>query len=152
MINNCTFIGNVGRDPETKFFESGTCVTDFSLAINKGIKDGQEQEPIWVNCKAWGKTAQVAADYVRKGHRLAVVCRFEPESWTDRATGEKRSKPVFVVERLQLLTSKAEAEGGGGPGGSSESARRDGRRQAAAAPAWNSNVPADDLDDDEVPF
>ena len=149
MINCCTFIGNVGKDPETKFFESGTCVSEFTLALNKPPKDGQEQDPSWINCKAWGKTAQLVADYVRRGHRLAVQARVDQESWTDRSTGEKRSKLVFLVDRVQLLTSKAEAEGRG-DGGQSEP-RQQRRSAPAAAPAWNSNA-SDDVDEDEVPF
>jgi single-strand DNA-binding protein len=150
MINNCTFIGNVGKDPEAKYFESGSCVAEFTLAINKPPKDGQEQEPSWINCKAWGKTAQVAADYVRKGHRIAVVAHLDQESWTDRTTGEKRSKLVFIVDRLQLLTSKAEAEGRSQGQGQPEPRQRR-QTAAAAAPAWNSQLDGDPSDD-EVPF
>ncbi|MFN5118651.1 MAG: single-stranded DNA-binding protein [Cyanobacteriota bacterium] len=144
MINNCTFIGNVGKDPEARYFESGSCVAEFTLAIKKPAKD----EPVWINCKAWGKTAQLAADYVRKGHRIAVVAHLDQESWTDRTTGEKRSKPVFIVDRLQLLTSKAEAEGRSQGQGQQEPRQRR-QTAAAAAPAWNSQL---DEGDDEVPF
>ena len=65
-INLIVLVGNAGRDPELRFFESGSCVCEFTLAVNRPPRDGQNQEPLWVNCKAWGKTAQVAGDYLRE--------------------------------------------------------------------------------------
>lgn len=111
-INVVVLVGNAGRDPELRFFESGSCVCEFSLAINRSPRDGQEQAPLWVNCKAWGKTAQVAGDYVRKGSKVAVVGRLEIEQWTDRSSGEVRSKTLVMVDRLELCGSR-----GGGAGG-----------------------------------
>ncbi len=57
----------------------------------------------WFSCEAWGKTAQVIADYCEKGKQIAVTGRVEFEFWQDKKTGEKRSKPVVKVERIQLL-------------------------------------------------
>ncbi|MCH9714589.1 MAG: single-stranded DNA-binding protein [Cyanobacteria bacterium] len=111
-INVVVLVGNPGRDPELRFFESGSCVCEFSLAINRLPRDGQEQAPLWVNCKAWGKTAQVAGDYVRKGSKVAVVGRLEIEQWTDRSSGEVRSKTLVVVDRLELCGSRGGSNGG----------------------------------------
>jgi single-strand DNA-binding protein len=111
-INVVVLVGNAGRDPELRFFESGSCVCEFTLAINRPPRDGQEPAPLWVNCKAWGKTAQVAGDYVRKGSKVAVVGRLEVEQWTDRSSGEVRSKTLVVIDRLELCGSR-----GGGVGG-----------------------------------
>ena len=111
-INVVVLVGNAGRDPELRFFESGSCVCEFSLAINRPPRDGQEQAPLWVNCKAWGKTAQVAGDYVRKGSKVAVVGRLEIEQWTDRSSGEVRSKTLVMVDRLELCGSRGGGDGG----------------------------------------
>lgn len=109
-INVVVLVGNAGRDPELRLFESGSCVCEFTLAINRPPRDGQNQEPLWVSCKAWGKTAQVAGDYVRKGSKVAIVGRLEIEQWTDRSSGEVRSKTLVVIDRLELCGSRASGE------------------------------------------
>jgi single-strand DNA-binding protein len=70
-------------------------------------------EPDWFNLEIWGKQAQVAADYVRKGSLLGIIGSFKLDRWTDRATGEERTKPVIRVDRLELLGSKRDGEAGG---------------------------------------
>jgi single-strand DNA-binding protein len=106
-INTITLVGRAGRDPETRFFESGSVVTNLSLAVNRPSAS-REEEPDWFNLEIWGKQAQIAADYVRKGSLIGVVGRMTSEQWTDRGTGERRSKPVVKVERLALLSSRAD--------------------------------------------
>jgi single-strand DNA-binding protein len=105
-INTITLIGRTGRDPETRFFESGSMVSNLTLAVNRPSRD--DEEPDWFTLEIWGKQAQVAADYVRKGSLIGVVGRMTSERWTDRSTGEQRSKPVVKVERLALLGSRAD--------------------------------------------
>lgn len=109
-MNVITLVGRAGRDPEVRYFESGTMVANLSLAVDAGKRD---EDPDWFNLVIWGKQAQVAADYVRKGGLIAVSGRSTTEKWTDRNTGEQRSKPVVVVERLRLLGSKRDNEQGG---------------------------------------
>ena len=108
-INVLVLVGHAGRDPELRFLASGSCVCEFTLAVNRPPKDGQPQDPLWVSCKAWGKTAQVAGDYLRKGSKVAIVGRLEIEQWSDRSSGELRSKPLVVIDRLELC--------GGNPNG-----------------------------------
>jgi single-strand DNA-binding protein len=67
-------------------------------------------EPDWFELKIWGKTAQIAADYVKKGSQIAVTGRLSTERWVDKTTGEKRQKFVVNVERLSLLGSKGDNE------------------------------------------
>ncbi len=110
MSLNCiSLVGRAGRDPELRFFESGSAVANLTLAVNKASSN-RDEEPDWFNLEIWGKQAQVAADYVRKGSLIGVVGRMTSEQWTDRNTGEQRSKPVVKVERLVLLGSKADNE------------------------------------------
>jgi len=108
-INSVTLTGRAGRDAEVKYFESGSCVAQFSIAVDRYSKEGGK-EADWFNIKLWGKQAQVAADYVRKGSLVGVTGRLEIEKWTDRASGEERSKPVVVGDRLELLGGRREAE------------------------------------------
>jgi single-strand DNA-binding protein len=107
-MNNITLVGRCGADPEVRYLESGKVVAELRLAVNRRSRD---EEPDWFNLKIWDKQAQVAADYVRKGSLIGVIGRLEMEKWTDRASGEQRSKPVVVVGRLELLGPKPELGG-----------------------------------------
>jgi single-strand DNA-binding protein len=109
-MNVITLVGRAGRDPEVRYFESGTMVANLSLAVNAYKRD---EEPDWFNLVIWGKQAQVAADYVRKGSQIAISGRMTSEKWTDKNTGEPRSKPIVNVERITLLGSKRDSDNGG---------------------------------------
>ena len=102
-LNVCSFTGRAGKDPEVRYFEDGKSVAQFTIAVEGWKRDS---EPLWLNLKIWGKAAQVAADYVRKGSQIAVSGQLENETWTDRNTGEKRSKIILAVRDLTLLGSK----------------------------------------------
>lgn len=135
-MNQITLVGRAGRDPEVRYFESGTVVANLTLAT-RGHK--ADSEPDWHNLEIWGKQAQVAADYVRRGSLIGVTGSLSTSKWTDRATGEERSKPVIRVDRLELL----------GP-------RRDAESPAPAAPAAPAAPPPaptqPDPLDEEIPF
>ena len=106
-INSVTLVGRAGRDPEVRYFESGTVVANLTMAVNRR---NREDEPDWFNLEIWGKQAQVAADYVKKGSLIGVTGSFKMDSWKDRNTGEDRNKPVVRVDRLELLGSKRDTE------------------------------------------
>ena len=108
-INSVTLVGRAGRDPEVRYFESGTVVANLTMAVNRRSR---EDEPDWFNLEIWGKQAQVAADYVKKGSLIGVTGSFKLDSWKDRNTGEDRNKPVVRVDRLELLGSKRDSENG----------------------------------------
>jgi len=112
--NRVALVGRAGRDPEVRYFESGSMVANLTLAVSRRSRD---DEPDWFNLEIWGKQAQVAADYVRKGSLLGIIGSFKLDRWTDRTTGEERTKPVINVDRLELLGSKRDAAGAGGDGG-----------------------------------
>ena len=116
-VNSITLVGRAGRDPEVRYFESGSVVANLTLAVNRRSRD---DEPDWFNLEIWGKQAQVAADYVRKGSLLGIIGSFKLDRWTDRATGEERTKPVIRVDRLELLGSRRDSEGAAAGGGFSE--------------------------------
>ena len=116
-VNSVTLVGRAGRDPEVRYFESGSVVANLTMAVNRRSRD---DEPDWFNLEIWGKQAQVAADYVKKGSLLGIIGSLKLDRWTDRASGEERSKPVVRVDRLELLGSRRDSEqnanfGGGAP-------------------------------------
>jgi len=106
-INSVTLVGRAGRDPEVRYFESGTVVANLTMAVNRRNRD---DEPDWFNLEIWGKQAQVAADYVKKGALIGITGSFKLDSWKDRNTGEDRNKPVVRVDRLELLGSRKDSE------------------------------------------
>ena len=106
-INSISLVGRAGRDPEVKYFESGSIVANLTLAVNRRSK---QDEPDWFNLEIWGKQAQVAADYIKKGSLIGVTGSFKLDQWKDKNNGEARYKPVVRVDRLELLGSRKEEE------------------------------------------
>jgi len=106
-INTISLVGRAGREPDVRYFESGSTVANFTLAVNRISKS---DEPDWFNLEIWGKQAQIAADYVKKGSLLGITGSFKIDSWKDKNTGEDRFKPVVRVDRLNLLSSRKETE------------------------------------------
>jgi len=106
-INTINLVGRAGREPDVRYFESGSTVANFTLAVNR---IGKSDEPDWFNLEIWGKQAQIAADYVKKGSLVGITGSFKIDSWKDKNTGEDRFKPVVRVDRLNLLSSRKEAD------------------------------------------
>jgi single-strand DNA-binding protein len=136
-VNSVALVGRAGRDPEANYFESGSMVAKFTLAVNRRSRD---DKPDWFPLEIWGKQAQVAADYVRKGSLLGITGSFKLDRWTDRTTGEERSKPVITVDRLDLLGGRREAESGGPV------------RGGESAQPWNAAALGGQPEDDDIPF
>ncbi|MGB3199696.1 MAG: single-stranded DNA-binding protein [Nodosilinea sp.] len=107
-VNVVTLVGRVGTDPEVKYFESGTVVCNLTLAVRR--RSSRDDKPDWFNLELWGKTAEVAANYVRKGSLIGVSGALKLDHWQDRSTGAARSKPVVRVDRLDLLGSRRDNE------------------------------------------
>ena len=110
-LNVVTLVGRVGGDPDVKYFESGTVLCKLTLAVRKRSRNPDEQTD-WFNLEIWGKTAQIAADYVRKGSLIGVTGSLKFDRWQDRNTGSNRSKPIIKVDHLDLLGSKRDNESG----------------------------------------
>ncbi|XFA72664.1 single-stranded DNA-binding protein [Thermosynechococcaceae cyanobacterium Okahandja] len=113
-LNVVHLVGRVGGDPDVRYFESGSVKCRLTLAVNRPSKDDQ---PDWFNLEIWGKTAQVAADYVRKGTLLGVKGTLKFDRWQDRNTGAERSSPVILVDRMDLLSSKRDSDPSAVPSG-----------------------------------
>jgi single-strand DNA-binding protein len=118
-LNVVTLVGRVGGDPETRRFESGNMKTTATLAVNRNTS--KNDQPDWFNLELWGKQAEVAEKFVKKGGLIGVKGALKLETWTDKSTGALRSKPVILVERLELLGSKRDNEAAAGGGGYSNS-------------------------------
>ena len=105
-INTINLVGRAGREPDVRYFESGSIVAIFTIAVNRRSRD---EEPDWFNLEIWGKQAQIAADYVKKGSLIGITGCFKIDSWKDKISGEDRYYPVVRVDRLNLLRSRNSA-------------------------------------------
>ncbi len=154
-VNKVILIGNLGRDPETRYTADGAAITNVSIATTRRYKDasGQPQEETeWHRVAFFGRLAEIAGEYLRKGRPVYVEGRLRTRKWTDKDGNEKYTTEI-VAENMQLLGSREGAGDRGGDFDASEpSASRAGKpfprqTQDAAKPAPN----IADLDDD-IPF
>ena len=102
-INHIVLVGRAGRDPEIRFFDSGKVVASFSIAINRPSK-----EPVtdWFDIEIWGKQAEIAGEYVKKGSLIGIEGKIRWDSWNSKDTGELNIKPMVIAENIRLLGSK----------------------------------------------
>jgi single-strand DNA-binding protein len=106
-VNSISLVGRVGTDAEIRYFESGSMVANCTIAVRSGRKtqDGND-DPDWFKLEMWAKTAEIAAQYVKKGGLIGITGALKFDRWNDRTTGESRSQPVIRVAQLNLLGSK----------------------------------------------
>ena len=132
--NKVILVGNLTRDPQMSYLPSQTPVVELGLAVNRKYKrqDGQQgEETCFVDCRAFGRTAEVLNQYVRKGQPILVEGRLQFDSWEGK-DGQKRSKHRVFVENFQFLGSPGGGGGRGapGPGQASQEPYRGGPPQA----------------------
>ncbi len=105
-LNSVQLIGRLGQDPNVQYSDTGTARTTFSVATHRiwTDADGQAQtETEWTRCATWGKLAEIAVQYARRGSRVYVAGRLHTSQWKDAQTGEARSSVEIVVDDLILL-------------------------------------------------
>ena len=125
-FNKVILVGNLTRDPQVKYTTGGTAVTEIGLAVNRQWFDKQantkKEETTFVDVTLWGRTAEVAGEYLSKGKQVLIEGRLQLDTWDDRESGQKRSKLRVVGENMTMLGSRS--DGGGSGGGSSGGAGR----------------------------
>lgn len=128
-MNSCTFVGRMTRDPEARTTSGGKQLAKFCVAVNGNGKD----DTTFVECEAWGQTAEFVSRYFQKGKPIAVSGRLRQDRWDDKATGAKRTSYVLNVRDASFVPS--------------EGARRDAGAEAGA------DVDADDVQSEmSIPF
>jgi single-strand DNA-binding protein len=123
-FNRVILVGNLTRDPELRYIPSGMAVTDVGLAVNDRRKNAQGEwveETTFVDVTLWGRTAEVASEYLGKGSPLLIEGRLKLDTW--EKDGKKNSKLRVVGERMQMLGAKGQGGGGGPKGGAGRGAR-----------------------------
>ena len=149
-MNKVVLIGNLTRDIELRYTQSGYCVGNSGIAITRKFKNAQGEtveETCFIDLKFFGRTAEVANQYLRKGSKLAVEGRLKLEQWQDQS-GQNRSKHVVEVESLEMLGSPQNsggtqnyAQSGGTQGGQAPSQSRQPAPQSAKYDDGNDTIP-----------
>ena len=148
-MNKVVLIGNLTRDIELRYTQSGYCVGSSGIAVTRKFKNAQgetAEETCFIDLKFFGRTAEVANQYLRKGSKLAVEGRLKLEQWQDQS-GQNRSKHVVEVESLEMLGSNQ-------GGQSNQSSGTQTYAQSGGAQSRAKKPAADKYDDgnDTIPF
>jgi single-strand DNA-binding protein len=173
-LNKVMLIGNLTRDPEIKYTPKGTAIAEIGLAVNRNYstESGEKREEVtFVDVELWGRTAELAGEYLKKGRPVFIEGRLKLDTWEDKQTGQKRSKMRVVGETMQFLGGRVGGGGGGGGGGNYDEADSMGQyskpsgggggggfqKRPSAPPPRPQPKPVDpDLDapaeEDDVPF
>ena len=153
-FNKVILLGNLTRDPEVRYTPKGTAVAEVGLAINRFIpaSDGGEkrEETTFVDVTLWGRTAEIAGEYLKKGRPVLIEGRLQLDTWDDKTSGQKRSKLKVVGESMQLLGGKP-----GGGGGDVDVEEGSAGERSSSRPRPSAPPPkraAAEADDDEIPF
>ncbi len=118
-LNKVMIIGNLTADPEVRTTPRGNTVAELRLAVNRvssGPNDGERrEETTYLDVTCWGRTAEIAGQYLAKGRPVFIEGRLQQDTWEDKQTGQKRSKIRIVAENMQLLGSRdgGQTQGGG---------------------------------------
>jgi len=153
-LNHVMIMGNLTRDPELRYTPKNVAVVNIGIAVNRRWRNQegeQQEETTFVDCEAWGRTAEVMNEYLRKGRPVYVDGRLRLDQWQDKE-GNNRSKLKVVVDNFQFLDSR-----GGDP--SSEAPRSGGGRssqapatQRSTSPAVAAGEPHQAVDEQDIPF
>ena len=134
-INKVIFVGNLGGDPETRYMPSGSAVTNFTVATNESWKDKQTGEQKdrteWHQVAMFGRLAEIAAEYLRKGSQVYIEGKLRTRKWQGQ-DGQDRYTTEIIADEMQMLGGR----GGGGGGGSFGGGRSGGSRAAASQAGW----------------
>jgi single-strand DNA-binding protein len=158
-FNKVILAGNLTRDPELRYTSKGSAIAKLTLAINRSWKSetGETREEVtFVDVDAFGRSAEVIGQYLKKGRPILIEGRLRLDQWDDKQTGQKRSRLGVVMDTFQFLDSGRGGEGGAG--GTSEAPRPARQSYSAPAPAAPAHAPeppeADGppVEQDDVPF
>lgn len=152
-FNKVMLMGNLTRDPEIRYTPKGTAVCEIGMAINRyfsGESGDKREETTFVDVTLWGRTAEIAQEYLKKGKPVFIEGRLQLDSWEDKTSGQKRSKLKVVAEGMQLVGSRGGSGGGGMPDEGEEAPR--GRPAGGKSSPPPRNAPPSEPDEDDIPF
>lgn len=141
MVNKVILVGNLGRDPERRSTPSGQQVATFSVATSRRWRDrdGNKQEQTeWHNVVCWGRQAEVAGEYLKKGRQIYVEGRLQTRSWDDKQSGEKRYRTEVICDNFQMLGQRGDSDASGSGSGADRGAMEP---EMVGGPAEDDDIP-----------
>ena len=148
-INKVIIVGNLGQDPETRYMPSGAAVTNFTVATNESWKDkqtGEQKERTeWHRVAMFGRLAEIAAEYLRKGSQVYIEGKLRTRKWQGQ-DGQDRYTTEIIADEMQMLGGRGGAGGGGSFGGGGGGGGQQGGGSSAPP------QPGPDDFDDDIPF
>ncbi len=162
MYNKVILVGNLTRDLELRYLQNGTAVGNTGIATNRKFKgsDGeQKQEVMFIDITFFGRTAEIANQYLKKGSKVLVEGRLRLDSWEDQS-GAKRSKHSITVDNMQMLDSRGDNQQNSGYQNQApmQNSYSQPQKQSYSNPPVEPrtqnepSIPEIDIDDDEIPF
>ncbi len=156
-INKAILIGNLGRDPQTRYTQGGAAVTNFSIATSESWKDrqtGEQQERTeWHNIVCFARLGEIAGEYLRKGSKVYIEGRLQTRKWQDKDGGDRYTTEI-VANEMQMLDGRGDAGDASDGPPRQTGARKPARNDAQAEPSYDGGATSDfgdDIDDD-IPF
>ncbi len=157
-VNKVILVGRLGRDPETRYTGGGQAVANFSLATDETYRDrnGERQKRTeWHKIVVWGKQAEIAQQYLKKGSLVFIEGRIQSREWQDKE-GQKRTSFEIVANNFRMLGGRAEGAAAAGAGGAVGGAARGGEEFDQAAPTDDASgggqAGGPEISDEDIPF
>jgi len=153
--NKVFLLGNLTRDPEVRYTPKGSAVADLGIAVNRQytLDSGEKREEVtFVDVTFWGRTAEVAGEYLKKGRSVFIEGRLQLDTWDDKQSGQKRSKLKVIGEMMQMLGGRPGGSSGGGGEPEEPPRGRTSSSSSGGASAPKKSAPPAEPDDDEIPF
>lgn len=159
MFNKVILVGNLTREIELKYLQSGTAIGNSAIATSRKFKSAQgeqKEEVCFVDIAFFGRSAEIANQYLKKGSKILVEGRLKLDQWTDQ-NGGKRSKHSVIVETMQMLDSKGSSDNNSPyvPQQQSNNSYQNAPQHQAEQQQpqhQSTSIPEIDIDDDEIPF
>jgi single-strand DNA-binding protein len=155
-VNKVILVGRLGRDPETRYTGGGQAVANFSVATDETYKDknGERQKRTeWHKIVVWGKQAEIAQQYLKKGSLIFIEGRIQSREWQDKE-GQKRTSFEIVASNFRMLGGRGDGGGSGGGGGATGGGRATEEFDQAAGPGEEASGGhgGPEISDDDIPF
>jgi len=151
-VNKVILVGRLGRDPETRYTSGGQAVANFSVATDETYKDkagDRQKRTEWHKIVVWGKQAEIAQQYLKKGSLVFIEGRIQSREWQDKE-GQKRTSFEVVASNFRMLGGRGDGGGSGSGGGGSRTEEHD--QSAPADDFGGSTTSGPEISDEDIPF
>jgi single-strand DNA-binding protein len=154
MFNKVILVGNLTRDIELRYSQSGSAIANTAIATSRKftVNGEKKEETCFVDITFFGRSGEIANQYLRKGSKILIEGRLSFEQWVDKTSGQKRSKHSVIVETMQMLDNKDSSGYSEGSSGHSDAKGVNAPVHREKKEMPENNLPEIDINEDEIPF